>query len=204
MPGILVALLIVLPFIDRNPSRRPSRRPWILAITALTLIGAIGLSFFGQYNVVVGQVEHGLVGATAGNAATTGGTPLIETNTGANPNGGGAAGGPGNATAGQTVFKTNCSSCHAESGTGTAGVGPPLAGNPDVTGDKGKVIGIVLNGLSGQTIQGKTYPTQMPPWKGTLSNKQIADVLTYIRGSWGNKGTPVSEADIAKAAGGAK
>ncbi|HEY0395211.1 MAG TPA: cytochrome b N-terminal domain-containing protein [Candidatus Elarobacter sp.] len=204
MPGILVALLIVLPFIDRNPSRRPSRRPWILAITALTLIGAIGLSFFGQYNVVVGQVEHGLVGATAGNAATTGGAPQIETNTGANPNGGGAAGGPGNATAGQTVFQTNCSSCHGASGTGAAGVGPPLAGNPDVTGDKGKVIGIVLNGLSGQTIQGKTYPAQMPPWKGTLSNKQIADVLTYIRGAWGNKGTPVSEADIAKAAGGAK
>ncbi|HEY0614482.1 MAG TPA: cytochrome b N-terminal domain-containing protein [Candidatus Elarobacter sp.] len=204
MPGLLVALLIVLPFIDRNPSRRPSRRPWILGLTALTLIGAIALSFFGQYNVVVGQVEHGLVGATAGNAATTGGTPQVETNTGNNPNGGGAAGGPGNATAGQTVFTTNCSSCHAANGTGAAGVGPPLAGNPDVSGDKNKIIGIVLNGLSGQPIQGKTYPAQMPPWKGTLSNKQIADVLTYIRTSWGNKGTPVSTSDVAKAAGGTK
>jgi ubiquinol-cytochrome c reductase cytochrome b subunit len=204
MPGVLVLLLIVLPFIDRNPSRRPSRRPWILGITALTLIGAIVFSVLGQMNVVEGQVKNGLVGATAGNSATTGGAPQIETNTGSNPNGGGAAGGPGNATAGQTVFTTNCSSCHGASGTGTPSVGPPLAGNPDVSGDPNKIIGIVLNGLQGQPIQGKTYPAQMPAWKGTLTNKQIADVITYIRSAWGNKGGPVSEADVAKAAGGAK
>jgi ubiquinol-cytochrome c reductase cytochrome b subunit len=205
MPGVLVLLLIVLPFIDRNPSRRPSRRPWILGITALTLIGAIVFSVLGQMNVVEGQVKNGLVGATAGNSATTGGVPQVETNTGGNPNGGGAnGGGPGNATAGQTVFTTNCSSCHGASGTGTPSVGPPLAGNPDVSGDPNKIIGIVVNGLQGQPIQGKTYPAQMPAWKGTLTNKQIADVITYIRSAWGNKGGPVSEADVAKAAGGAR
>ena len=65
-----------------------------------------------------------------------------------------------------------------------------------------KIIGIVLNGLSGQTIQGKTYATQMPPWKGNLTNKQIADVVTYIRNAWGNKASAVTEADVAKVAGG--
>jgi mono/diheme cytochrome c family protein len=204
MPGVLVALLIVLPFIDRNPSRRPSRRPWILGITALTIVGAIGLSFFGQYNVVEGQVARGLVGGTAGNAATTGGSPQIETQPGNNANGGGAtAGGPGSATAGATVYTTNCSSCHAANGQGTPSVAPPLAGNDVVTGDPQKVIGIVVNGLNGKiTVKGQEWNGTMPPWKGTLTNKQIADVVTYIRSSWGNKAPPVTEADVAKAAGG--
>jgi len=199
MPGVLVLLLILLPFIDRNPSRRPSRRPWILAITALTIVGAIGFSFFGQYNVVEGQVAHGLVGATAGNAATTGGAPQVETGTGNNPNGGGAAGGgPGNATAGQTVFTTNCSGCHGN-GSGTE-IAPPLAGSEFVTGDKDKLIGIVANGLTTKiTVKGKDWTGNMPAWKGTLTNKQIADVITYIRGAWGNKAGPVTEADVAKA-----
>ncbi len=76
---------------------------------------------------------------------------------------------------------------------------PPLANNPVVTGDPNKVIGIVLNGLHGSiTVNGQTYNGQMPPWKGTLSNKQIADVITYIRGSLGNnKASAVTEAQVA-------
>ena len=202
MPGALVALLVALPFVDRNPSRRLSRRPWVLGITALTLIGAIALSFFGQYNVVQGQVEKGLVGATAGNTATTGGAaPQIETNIGNNPNGGGAAAGPGAASAGATVYTTNCSGCHAANGKGTPSVAPTLAGNDVVTGDPKKVVGIVLKGLNGKiTVNGEEWNGTMPPWKGTLSNKQVADVITYIRSSWGNKAAPVSEADVAAAA----
>jgi mono/diheme cytochrome c family protein len=38
----------------------------------------------------------------------------------------------------------------------------------------------------------------MPPWKGQLSNADIANVITYIRTSWGNKGSAVTEADVAK------
>jgi ubiquinol-cytochrome c reductase cytochrome b subunit len=200
MPGALVALLIALPFVDRNPSRRLSRRPWVLGITALTMIGAIGLSFFGQYNVVEGQVAKGLVGATAGNAATTGGTaPQVATGIGNNPNGGGSA--PGATAAGATVYTTNCSGCHSANGQGTPGVAPTLAGNELVTGDPKKVIGIVLNGLNGKiTVNGQEWNGTMPPWKGTLTNKQVAEVVTYIRGTWGNKAGPVTEAAVAAAA----
>ena len=61
----------------------------------------------------------------------------------------------------------------------------------------------MLNGLNGKiTVKGQDWNGQMPPWKGTLSNKQIADVITYIRSSWGNKAPGVSEADVAKVAGG--
>ena len=79
------------------------------------------------------------------------------------------------------------------------GTFPPLAGNPVVTGDANKVIGIVLDGLHGSiSVSGQTYNGMMPAWKGTLSNKDVADVVTYIRGSLGsNKASAVTEAQVA-------
>ncbi len=97
-----------------------------------------------------------------------------------------AAGGA--SAAGQKVFTTNCSSCHQANGKGQPGVFPPLAGNSVVTGPPGKVISIVKNGLSGKvTVGSTTYNGQMPAWKGTLSDSDIASVITYIRSAWGNK-----------------
>jgi ubiquinol-cytochrome c reductase cytochrome b subunit len=200
MPGLLVAVLIALPFVDRNPSRRPSRRPWVLGVTGLILISAIFLSFFGQYNVVEGQIAHGLVGGTAGNTATTGaGGPQVETGTGNNPNGGGAAGGgPGNATAGQTVYTTNCSGCHGANGAGTPSVAPPLAGSEFVLGDKTKLATIIAKGLTGPIkVKGQPWNGNMPAWKGTLTDQQLADVATYIRSAWGNKAPPLTAQDFA-------
>ena len=55
------------------------------------------------------------------------------------------------------------------------------------------MIGIVLNGLHAPiTVNGQSYNGQMPPWKGTLTNKQIADVITYIRSSLGNNASAVT------------
>ncbi len=89
--------------------------------------------------------------------------------------------------------------CHGAQGTGVPGTFPPLASNPVVTGDANKVIGIVLNGLHGSiSVSGQTYNGMMPAWKGTLSNKDVADVVTYIRGSLGsNKASAVTEAQVA-------
>ena len=56
---------------------------------------------------------------------------------------------------------------------------------------------MVLKGLNGKIeVNGQSYNGTMPPWKGTLSNKDIADVITYIRGSLGNSASPVKESDI--------
>jgi len=53
-----------------------------------------------------------------------------------------------------------------------------------VTGDPQKVIGIITNGLHGQiSVNGQTYNGIMPAWKGTLSDKDIAAVVTFIRTS---------------------
>src|SRR5262249_18236718 len=107
-----------------------------------------------------------------------------------------AAGGASNAQ-GETVFKNNCASCHGAEGKGTPGAFPPLAGNPDVSGDAKNIIHIVDAGHTGaMTINGQTYNGTMPPWKGNLKPEDIAAVVTYIRTSWGNTGTPVTVKDV--------
>jgi mono/diheme cytochrome c family protein len=104
----------------------------------------------------------------------------------------------GNAAAGKTVYDTNCSSCHQANGEGSPGAFPPLAGNSTVTGLPGTVIHIVKYGLTGPvTVAGKTYNGMMPAWGTQLSNVQIADAVTYIRTSWGNKAKPVTTAEVA-------
>jgi len=99
---------------------------------------------------------------------------------------------------GSAVYTANCASCHQANGKGQAGVFPPLAGNAVVTGDPKKVIHIVKNGLSGKiTVGSMTFNGQMPAWKGTLSNNDIAAVITYVRSSWGNHGSAVTASQVA-------
>lgn len=99
---------------------------------------------------------------------------------------------------GEKVFTANCSSCHQANGKGQPGVFPPLAGNAVVTGDATGVIHIVKDGLNGKVaVHGTAYNGQMPPWKGTLSDSDIAAVVTYIRTAWGNSATAVTESQVA-------
>ncbi|HTJ25493.1 MAG TPA: cytochrome b N-terminal domain-containing protein [Candidatus Limnocylindria bacterium] len=203
-PTILIIVLIVLPFIDRNPSRRLTRRPWVLGLTALVMVGAIGFSWYGQSNVVEQQLAHNLIGPGAASAATTASSTL-EVEHGPVGTAGGASGAtgsaPASAAAGASVYTANCAGCHQANGQGQPGMFPPLAQNPVVTGDPAAVAKIVANGLSGQiSVKGSNYSGQMPAWKGQLSNAQIASVLTYIRNAWGNKASPVTEAQVAAAA----
>lgn len=77
------------------------------------------------------------------------------------------------------------------------GTFPPLAGNPVVDGPAAALIHIVEDGLTGAiTVNGVAYNGQMPAWGQTLSAGDIAAVLTYVRSSWGNHGTPVATADV--------
>lgn len=97
---------------------------------------------------------------------------------------------------GLSVYTTNCSTCHQSDGKGA--IGPPLAGNPVVTGDARKVIHIVNGGLTGAiSVNGKSFNGNMPAWKGVISNSDIAAVITYIRSAWGNKAGPVTAAQVA-------
>src|SRR5215470_7135263 len=82
---------------------------------------------------------------------------------------------------GEKVFTANCAACHQANGKGVPGAFPALDGSPVVTGPKDAQIKTVLNGVvkNGQ-------PTAMVPWRNTLSDTDIAAVITYTRNSWGN------------------
>ncbi len=198
IPSLAVAVLILLPFLDRNPSRQLNRRPWILGVTAVSLVLAIGLSLYSALAVQGEQAEAGGGGAAAsaavasnslGAGASAGSSSTVaQSSTGAQ----------GASVKGGQIFTQNCASCHQANGQGQAGVFPALAMNKDVTGDSKPIIHTLLYGLQGKVIDGKTYGAQMPAWKGQLSDADIAAVITYIRNSWGNKASPVVAADLAK------
>ncbi len=195
IPGALVTLLILLPWLDRNPSRRLARRPWILGLTALSVVAAVGLSIYSQLAIQQEQAEGKTTVANVAPQPMAAGGPKGGA-AGSNIAGSGGAAAAGN---GAQVFATNCSSCHGASGAGVPGAFPPLAGNPYVVGDPALVIHTVAYGLTGPVkVNGKTYNGSMPDWKGKLSDADIAAAITFIRSSWGNKATPVSAADVAK------
>ena len=90
----------------------------------------------------------------------------------------------------------HCSTCHQPDGLGlTAGGFPPLAESPWVTEDEDRLIKLTLNGLIGpMEVKGKSYPGLVPmtPFGGMLSDAEIADVLTYVRNSFGNQAPPTT------------
>ena len=101
---------------------------------------------------------------------------------------------------GKKIFSANCAVCHQPNGLGAASQGyPPLAGSEIVNGGSKRVGMIVLKGLQGPiTVKGQQFGTAvMQPWDKTLTDAKIADVITYIRQEWGNKGGAVSAAQIA-------
>lgn len=99
--------------------------------------------------------------------------------------------------AGEKVYKSVCMACHQENGQGLAGAFPPLANSDWVAGDPEKLILLVLHGLNGEIkVNGVTYNGVMPAQGSTLKDKQIAAVLTYVRASWGNEFSEVSEDQV--------
>jgi ubiquinol-cytochrome c reductase cytochrome b subunit len=191
VPTLFLVVILLLPWIDRSTTRSFGARAGVLWSATVVIFAIVGLTIYAQVTTMAKQAaappsppESVVLGAAAA-AEMPAGSP-----------GGMPAAGPG---PGASVFSNNCASCHGAQGQGVPGSFPPLANNPTITGDPKKVIGIVLNGLHAPiTVNGQTYNGQMPPWKGTLTNKEIADAITYIRGSLGNnKASAVTQAQVA-------
>src|SRR4026207_2158600 len=88
---------------------------------------------------------------------------------------------------GKEVYTLYCQSCHMEDGKGTPDINPPVAKADYVKKPAKTLIGVVLDGQSGEVVvNGKKYNAIMAP-QPYLTDEQIADVLNYIRDSWGNK-----------------
>ena len=99
-------------------------------------------------------------------------------------------------TRGKIVYTTYCMPCHQADGNGVPNLNPPLVKTSYVLGDKTKLIGIVLNGLNQEIeINGETYNGVMAS-HDYLTNQEIADVLTYVRNSFGNKASLITPQDV--------
>jgi len=96
---------------------------------------------------------------------------------------------------GKAVYQKYCLTCHQADGSGVPGMFPPLSPN-DWTADKEKMIELMLNGQSGKiTVNGEVYNNLMPA-HDFLSDQEIADVISYVRSSFGNDLEPVSKEEV--------
>lgn len=95
---------------------------------------------------------------------------------------------------GEEVYKKTCIACHQAGGEGVAGAFPPLA-KSDYLADREATIKQVLKGSTGDiTVNGKTYNGTMPPQ--SLSDAEIAAVLTYVYSNFGNNACTITPGEV--------
>ena len=97
---------------------------------------------------------------------------------------------------GKKVYIQFCIACHQVDGSGVPGLNPPLEKTPHVLGTKTRLIRIVLKGMNThEEIDGESYSNTMAA-HNHLTDQQIADVLTYVRNSFGNKAVIITPGDV--------
>jgi mono/diheme cytochrome c family protein len=97
---------------------------------------------------------------------------------------------------GKKLYEQYCLTCHQADGGGVPKLNPPLISTSYVTGDKQKLVQWVLKGSTENVpIDGKYYSNNMPP-QAYLKDDEIADILTYIRNSFGNKASAITAAEV--------
>lgn len=102
---------------------------------------------------------------------------------------------------GQQAYQL-CATCHQQNGEGLPGAFPPLAGGEFANSSNPAVpISILIHGFQGPvTVKGQPFNSVMPAY-GTgveMSNEEVAEVLTYVRSSWGNTASAITADDVAK------
>lgn len=101
---------------------------------------------------------------------------------------------------GRQLYTANCQACHQANGQGLPGVFPPLAGSEWVNGDPQILSLIVLHGLVGPIeVRGSSFAGAMPTFGGHLGNAEIAALLSFVRGEWGNAAAAIDAEAVAVA-----
>lgn len=95
---------------------------------------------------------------------------------------------------GKTVYTTYCISCHMEDGNGLEGVFPSLVKTGNLA-DKNRMVKIILQGMRGKIkVKETVYDAEMAAI--AISDKEVADVINYVRNSWGNKAPYIKVSDV--------
>jgi mono/diheme cytochrome c family protein len=98
---------------------------------------------------------------------------------------------------GKVVYENICALCHNNDGNGKPNQAPTLVGSEWVTGNPNRLVRIPLAGLAGPiSVKGENWNLAMPAMGATLSDDDLAAVLTYIRQSWGNKASEVTTEQV--------
>ncbi|HTK18134.1 MAG TPA: cytochrome c [Mucilaginibacter sp.] len=98
-------------------------------------------------------------------------------------------------SSGALVYQQHCQNCHGDNGEGLSALIPPLSDSTYLRKNLGSLPCYIKNGLKGQvTIKGKTFDDAMPA--NDLSPVEIAQVLTYIGNSFGNKLNTIDEQSV--------
>jgi len=99
--------------------------------------------------------------------------------------------------AGGMVYLNNCNACHRSSGAGADGVFPSLAGNSVVNAkDPTSLIRIVLAGSAMPSTVKAPSALAMPGFGWRLTDANVAELLSFVRSSWGNRAEPVTPAQV--------
>jgi len=100
---------------------------------------------------------------------------------------------------GAKLYDNHCAQCHGDRGEGVRGAYPALAGSRAVTmASSANLVHIVLEGGFPPETAGNRRPFGMPPFATLLDNDDVADLLSFIRGSWGNAAGAVTPFDVSQ------
>jgi mono/diheme cytochrome c family protein len=103
---------------------------------------------------------------------------------------------------GEKVYRGACIACHETDGSSAPRIYPPLPANANLqSSDPASTIRIILDGAESITTPRAPNTGSMPAYAAKLSDKEIADVTTYIRNAWGNAAPAVTATEVAKARG---
>ena len=105
----------------------------------------------------------------------------------------------GTANRGRVLYEVSCGACHQADGEGKEGVASPLAGSEWVTGSERTLLRISLDGVRGPIeVKGKRYQLEMPALRHVYGDEDMAAILTYIRGAWGNSASAITADSVGK------
>ncbi|TWF47441.1 c-type cytochrome [Neorhizobium alkalisoli] len=97
------------------------------------------------------------------------------------------------------AYEVNCSACHGLGGEGIEGMVPAFKANHGLlSSDATNMIHAMLQGARAAHTHDRQTAAGMPAFDWKMDDRQIADLLTFVRNSWGNTATPVAASDVGR------